>query len=63
MQENGQIQSTDAGIEIITGFSQAELKGKVILGGGAPLYDRLQNPTGVPILSKHWRPQFSFPVQ
>ena len=63
MQENGQIQSIDTGIETITGFSQAELKGKIILGGGAPLYDRLQNPTGIPILSTHWRPQFSFPIQ
>ena len=63
VQENGQIQSIDTGIETITGFSQAELKSKVILGGGAPLYDRLQNPTGIPILSTHWRPQFSFPIQ
>ena len=55
MQENGQIQSIDTGIDTITGFSQAELKGKIILGGGAPLYDRLQNPTGIPILSTHWR--------
>ena len=63
VKETGQIESIDSGIELITGFSQTELKGKVILGGGAPLYDRLQNPTGQPILSTHWRPQFSFPIQ
>ena len=42
VQENGQIQSIDTGIDTITGFSQAELKGKIILGGGAP-YDRKSN--------------------
>jgi hypothetical protein len=59
----GNIDSIDSGIELITGFSEAELVGTDIQGGGAPLYDRLQNPTGTPILSTHWRPQFSFPIQ
>ena len=63
VKESGQIESIDSGIEIISGFSASELKDKIILGGGAPLYDRLQNPTGSPILSTHWRPQFSFPIQ
>ena len=63
VKENGKIDSIDSGIELITGFSEAELLGKVILGGGAPLYDSLQNSTGTPILSTHWRPQFSFPIQ
>ena len=63
IKESGQIESIDSGIELITGFSQAELKDALILGGGAPLYDRLQNPTGTPTLSTHWRPQFSFPIQ
>jgi hypothetical protein len=59
----GNIDSIDSGIELITGFSEAELVGTDIQRGGAPLYDRLQNPTGTPILSTHWRPQFSFPIQ
>ena len=59
----GNIDSMDSGIELITGFSEAELVGTDIQRGGAPLYDRLQNPTGTPILSTHWRPQFSFPIQ
>ena len=63
VKENGQIESIDLGTEEITGFTSQELVGNVILGGKAPLYDRLQNPTGVPILSAHWRPQFSFPIQ
>ena len=63
VKESGQIESIDSGIEIISGFFASELKDKIILGGGAPLYDRLQNPTGSPILSTHWRPQFSFPIQ
>tara|TARA_B100000927_G_scaffold278228_1_gene260697 strand:- start:3345 stop:4901 length:1557 start_codon:yes stop_codon:yes gene_type:complete len=63
VKDSGQIESIDSGIELITGYSAGELKDKIILGGGAPLYDRLENPTGSPILSKHWRPQFSFPIQ
>ena len=63
VQQDGKIYSIDSGIELITGFSEEELKDKMILGGKAPLYDRLQNPNGGPTLTAHWRTQFSFPIQ
>ena len=61
--EVGIIIDADKGIETITGFQKDELVNKLILGGQAPLYDRLRNPSNIEIVSNHWRPQFSFPIQ
>ena len=63
IKDSGEIIDADEGIELITGFKKEELINKPILGGKAPLYDRLQNPDGIQKVSNHWRPQFSFPVQ
>ena len=60
---SGEILDIDEGIELITGFKKEELINKPILGGKAPLYDRLRNPDSIETVSSHWRPQFSFPVQ
>ncbi len=60
---SGEILDVDEGIELITGFKKEELINKPILGGEAPLYDRLRNPDIIEKVSSHWRPQFSFPVQ
>ena len=60
---SGEILDIDEGIELITGFKKEELINKPILGGKAPLYDRLRNPDSIEKVSSHWRPQFSFPVQ
>ena len=61
--EDGIIIDADKGIETITGFQKNELVNKLILGGKEPLYDRLRNPSNEEIVSNHWRPQFSFPIQ
>ena len=61
--DSGEIISTDKGIELITGYKEEELVNNFILGGKAPLYDRLQNSSSIQKVSNHWRPQFSFPVQ
>ena len=61
--EVGIIIEADKGIETITGFQKDELVNKLILGGQEPLYDRLRNPSNIEIVSNHWRPQFSFPIQ
>ena len=55
--------SLGEGIELIPGYKKEERINKPILGGKAPLYDRLQNPDGIQKVSNHWRPQFSFPIQ
>ena len=63
IKDSGEIIDADEGIELITGYKKEELINKPILGGKAPLYDRLQNPDGIQKVSNHWRPQFSFPIQ
>ena len=63
IKDSGEIIDADEGIELITGYKKEELINKQILGGKAPLYDRLQNPDGIQKVSNHWRPQFSFPIQ
>ena len=49
----------DSGIMAITGYAAAELVGQQT--DKRPLRDRLGNP-GVRTVSRHWRPQFAFPV-
>ena len=61
--DSGEIIDADKGIELITGYKEEELVNNYILGGKAPLYDRLQNSSSIQKVSNHWRPQFSFPVQ
>ena len=63
LKDSGKIITVDKGTELITGFSKDELAGQFILGGKAPLYDRLRNSTSIEKVSSHWRPQFSFPIQ
>jgi len=52
--------AVDAGITAITGFSADELVGTEF--SKKPLRDRPRDP-GVPAVSRHWRPQFAFPIQ
>ena len=63
VKDSGEIIDVDKGIELITGFKKEELINQFILGGKAPLYDRLRNPDSIEKVSSHWRPQFSFPIQ
>ena len=56
----GDIRSADAGVESISGFSKDELIGTSFYS--APLKTRPRNPE-IPDLTKHWRPQFAFPIQ
>lgn len=48
------------GLEALTGYKTEELLGTDY--GDIPLDDRRRDD-GVPAVSKHWRPQFAFPVQ
>lgn len=57
---DGIITGIDTGITEITGYSAAELVGNQ--PDKRPLRDRLANP-GTRTLSRHWRPQFTFPEQ
>lgn len=43
----------------LAGYRPEDLLGTEV--DKAPLRDRLQNP-GIPMVSRHWRPQFTFPV-
>jgi hypothetical protein len=61
-EKSGKIIEVDEGIELITGFTNEELANQSILGGKAPLYDRLRNPIRTYRVSNHWRHQFSFPI-
>ena len=63
IKDSGKIITIDKETELITGFSKEELVGQTILGGKAPLYDRLRNSSGIEKVSSHWRPQFTFPTQ
>ena len=63
IKDSGKIITIDKETELITGFSKEELVGQTILGGKAPLYDRLRNSSGIEKVSSHWRPQFTFPIQ
>ena len=47
-------------IEAITGFKETDLLGTSFYS--APLYDR-QRDRGIPTVTNHWRPQFTFPIQ
>lgn len=53
------IRSIDAGITAITGYAAKDLVGQQ--ADKRPLSDRIANP-GTRALSRHWRPQFAFPV-
>ncbi|MDQ8204135.1 fibronectin type III domain-containing protein [Pelagicoccus sp. SDUM812003] len=48
------------GVEELTGYLEEDLLGTEV--DKQPLRDRLQN-RGIPTVSTHWRPQFSFPLQ
>lgn len=54
------VASVDAGFTALTGYTLADLKGEQ--PDKPPLRDRIAVP-GVRQLSRHWRPQFTFPVQ
>jgi 3',5'-cyclic AMP phosphodiesterase CpdA len=58
--DGGNIVSVDETIDSITGFDKDDLLGSSFYA--APLYDRQRDP-GIPMVSSHWRPQFTFPVQ
>ena len=62
-EKSGKIINVDEGIELITGYTKNELINQPILGGKAPLYDRLRRSSTIEKVSSHWRPQFSFPIQ
>lgn len=53
------ITGIDAGVTAITGFSADDLVGTEL--DKRPLRDRARDP-GTPRVSRHWRPQFAFPV-
>ncbi|MEM1141297.1 MAG: fibronectin type III domain-containing protein [Pseudomonadota bacterium] len=57
----GVILEVDEAMAAMTGFTAEELVGTKSYK--APLLDRLRNPGSTPVVSKHWRPQFEFPVQ
>ena len=58
--DGGNIISVDEGIESIAGFKKDDLLGTSFYS--APLYDRQRDP-GTPMVTSHWRPQFTFPIQ
>ena len=58
--DGGNIVVADDAVESITGFTKEQLLGSSFYA--APLYDRQREP-GVPAVTTHWRPQFTFPVQ
>lgn len=58
--DDDKILSVSGEIEGMTGFTAAALIGTEI--DKAPLRDRRRDP-GMPEVSRHWRPQFAFPVQ
>jgi hypothetical protein len=54
------ITAIDAGITALTGYAPADLVGQQ--PDKRPLRDRISNP-GTRMVSRHWRPQFTFPEQ
>ena len=58
--DGGNIIYVDSSIEAITGFKETDLLGTSFYS--APLYDR-QRDRGIPAVTNHWRPQFTFPIQ
>ncbi|OAM90106.1 metallophosphoesterase family protein [Termitidicoccus mucosus] len=54
------ITGIDAGMTALTGYTLADLSGAK--PDKSPLRDRIDNP-GTPAVSRHWRPQFTFPEQ
>ncbi|OUT98590.1 MAG: hypothetical protein CBB90_13510 [Gammaproteobacteria bacterium TMED30] len=60
MNDGGNIDVVDDAMESITGFKKEALLGSSFYA--APLYDRQRDP-GVPAVTRHWRPQFAFPIQ
>ena len=58
--DGGNIISVDKRMEEIAGYKENELVGTSFYR--APLFDKQRAP-GKPAISKHWRPQFAFPVQ
>jgi 3',5'-cyclic AMP phosphodiesterase CpdA len=57
---DGLITAVDAGFTALTGYVTSDLAGQQ--PDKRPLRDRLANP-GTRTVSRHWRPQFAFPVQ
>lgn len=58
--DSGKITLVDEGVTAITGFRKEDLVGTYFYR--PPLHDR-QRDRGIPMVSTHWRPQFTFPVQ
>ena len=58
--DDDEITKVDAGVLRLLGYAAEELLGTEI--DKKPMRDRRQNP-GTPAVSRHWRPQFEFPVQ
>ena len=57
------ITDLDNGIESISGYRRDELIGTALVDESALLRDRVRISEATPLVSSHWRPQFSFPVQ
>tara|TARA_B100000212_G_scaffold326082_2_gene288263 strand:+ start:326 stop:1903 length:1578 start_codon:yes stop_codon:yes gene_type:complete len=63
IKDSGEILNFDPEIEKITGYNKKDLIDNLTFLDKKPIFDRLRNPKGTKIVSKHWRPQFSFPIQ
>ncbi len=59
LDRDGIVREADAGITALTGYAPADLIGQQ--PDKRPLRDRLARP-GTRTLSRHWRPQFTFPT-
>lgn len=57
---DGLVTAADEGFTALTGYATADLAGQQ--PDKRPLRDRIANP-GTRTVSRHWRPQFAFPVQ
>lgn len=58
--DDDEITLVGKGVEKLTGYTKKELLGTEV--DKAPLRDRRRD-RGIPAVSDHWRPQFSFPLQ
>lgn len=58
--DDDEILTVDAGFTALTGYAAADVVGTET--DKRPLRDRPRDP-GTPEVSRHWRPQFAFPVQ
>mgnify|MGYP000897749595 CR=1 FL=1 len=57
---DGLVMAVDAGFTALTGYTAADLAGQQ--PDKRPLRDRIAHP-GTRAVSRHWRPQFAFPIQ